>query len=236
MRALGEAQVTILNGQFGRQTRAGFGLAVAAVLAFGAAGQAVAGEGAGLFGSVERWVGAASKELPRERFQRLDVTPEAMDATTARKWDILVTLLKSQNRLNQLKLVQQFVNTQPYTPDTALWGNADYWGSVSEFLAKGGDCEDFALTKYRALIDAGYPASELRLALVEESFTGEQHAVLVANYNGRRLVLDNRRDDIEDHDLVSNYRPLYSMNSQGLWRHHELARPMPQIAVATKRP
>lgn len=228
--------MTILNGQYSMKARAGIGLAVAAVLALGSVGQAIAGDGPGLFGSVERWVGASANELPKERFQRLDVAPESMDATTARKWDILVTLLKSQNRLNQLKLVQQFVNTQPYTSDPKLWGNADYWGSVSEFLAKGGDCEDFALTKYRALIDAGFPASELRLALVEESFTGEQHAVLVANYNGRRLVLDNRRDDIEDHELVSNYRPLYSMNSQGLWRHHELARPIPQIAVATKRP
>ncbi|MEM7568762.1 MAG: transglutaminase-like cysteine peptidase [Pseudomonadota bacterium] len=191
--------------------------------------------GAGLFGSVERWVGEAKSELPTERFSRLSETPEVMDATSARKWDIVVTLLKSQSRLNQLRLVQQFVNSQTYKPDDALWGSADYWSSSAEFLKHGGDCEDFALTKYRALIDAGFPASELRLVLVEESFTGEQHAVLAANYNGRRIILDNRRDEIEDHELVSNYRPLYSMNAQGLWQHHDQARPMPQIAVATKR-
>ncbi|MEO0412160.1 MAG: transglutaminase-like cysteine peptidase [Pseudomonadota bacterium] len=192
--------------------------------------------GAGLFGSVERWVGNARNELPYERFVRLSETPEVMDATSARKWDIVVTLLKSQNRLNQLKLVHQFVNTQAYVSDFKLWGNSDYWSSAAEFLNHGGDCEDFALTKYRALLDAGFPASELRLVLVEESFTGEQHAVLVANYNGRRIILDNRRDDIEDHELVSNYRPLYSMNAQGLWQHHDSARPMPQISVATQSP
>lgn len=212
------------------------GASLAALLLVFTSGAALAQEqGQGLFGSVERWVGNSAKELPVERFQRLDTKGEVMDPTTTRKWDILITLLKSQNRFNQLKLVQQFVNTQPYSADPDLWGQSDYWSSVSEFLAKGGDCEDFALVKYRALIDAGYPASELRLVLVEESFTGEQHAVLVANFNGRRLILDNRRDDIEDHDLVSNYRPLYSMNSQGLWRHHELAKPMPQISVATPR-
>lgn len=217
------------------KTRAGVGLAAALILCAPVT-SAFAQDASGLFGSVERWVGVSSQELPIERYKRLDPTPEAMDRTTARKWDILVTLLKSQNKLNQLKLVQQFVNTQPYTDDKDLWGSADYWASVTEFLNKGGDCEDFALTKYRALIDAGFPAADLRLALVEESFTGEQHAVLVANYNDRRLILDNRRDDIEDHDLVSNYRPLYSMNAEGLWRHHEIVQPMPQIAVATKRP
>lgn len=227
--------MTINTLQYSFKACVGYSLA-ALLIAGLQVGHAAAADGAGLFGSVERWVGASSNELPTERFRRLDVSPETMDRTTARKWDILVTLLKSQNRINQLKLVHQFVNTQPYTSDPKLWGSSDYWGSVTEFLAKGGDCEDFALTKYRALIDAGYPASELRLALVEESFTGEQHAVLVANYNGRRLILDNRRDEIEDHELVSNYRPLYSMNSQGLWRHHELARPMPQISVATERP
>lgn len=217
------------------KARAGICLAAAAMLC-APLSAAIAQDGGGLFGSVERWVGVSSKELPIERYQRLDTAPEAMDPATARKWDILMTLLKSQNQLNQLKLVQQFVNTQAYTDDTKLWGSADYWASVTEFLNKGGDCEDFALTKYRALIDAGYPAGDLRLVLVEESFTGEQHAVLVANHNGRRIILDNRRDEIEDHDLVSNYRPLYSMNAESLWRHHETVQPMPQIAVATKRP
>lgn len=188
----------------------------------------------GLFGSVERWVGNARSELPKERFVRLSKTPEVMDATSARKWDIVVTLLKSQNAMNQLKLVQQFVNSQKYASDDTLWGSADYWSSAAEFLQRGGDCEDFALTKYRALIDAGFPAENLRLVLVEENFTGEQHAVLAVNHNGRRLILDNRRDEIEDHELVSNYRPLYSMNAEGLWQHHDTAQPIPQIAVATK--
>ncbi|MEM9288407.1 MAG: transglutaminase-like cysteine peptidase [Pseudomonadota bacterium] len=214
----------------------GFAVLMAGALSAPAYADETARPLSGLFGSVERWVGDASKELPTQRFVRLAENPQPMDTTSARKWDILVTLLRSQNRLNQLKLVQQFVNTQPYVADEDLWGQADYWSSAAEFLQRGGDCEDFALTKYRALLDAGFPASEMRLVLVEESFTGEQHAVLVANHSGRRIILDNRRDNIEDHELVSNYRPLYSMNAQGLWQHHDKARPMPQISVATPRP
>jgi len=195
---------------------------------------AQANDETGLFGSVEVWVGDADEALPKARFKRLVTDPERMDPMSAYKWDILITLLKSQSPLNQLRLVQQFVNGQPYRSDESLWKQGDYWSSVTEFLHLGGDCEDFALTKYRALIDAGFPATDLRLVLVEENFTGEQHAILAAELSGRRFVLDNRRDGVEDHELISNYRPLYSMNASGLWRHHGKVETGPDLEVATR--
>ena len=58
-----------------------------------------------------------------------------------------------------------------------------------------GDCEDYALTKRRALIRAGFPASALSLAVGRTRF-GEGHAVLVARTTAGDLVLDNRTDAI----------------------------------------
>lgn len=54
-----------------------------------------------------------------------------------------------------------------------------------------GDCEDYVMTKRRALIGAGLPASSLRIAWVKTG-NGEQHAVLVLKTTDRGdLVLDN---------------------------------------------
>lgn len=58
-----------------------------------------------------------------------------------------------------------------------------------------GDCEDFALTKRRMLIRAGWPAPSLRLA-VARTGTGEGHAVLVVKTSRGDLVLDNRSNRI----------------------------------------
>jgi predicted transglutaminase-like cysteine proteinase len=63
---------------------------------------------------------------------------------------------------------------------------ADVW-SVDVSV---GDCEDFALTKRRALINAGLPASSLRLAYVKTR-RGEGHAILVVKTTRGDFVLDN---------------------------------------------
>lgn len=56
--------------------------------------------------------------------------------------------------------------------------------------ASAGDCEDYVLTKRRALINAGVPASSLRIAYVKTR-KGVGHAILVVKTKGKDLVLDN---------------------------------------------
>jgi predicted transglutaminase-like cysteine proteinase len=65
-------------------------------------------------------------------------------------------------------------------------GGADVW-SVN---ASSGDCEDYALTKRRALIKAGLPASSLRIAYVKTR-SGEDHAILVVKTSKGDYALDN---------------------------------------------
>jgi predicted transglutaminase-like cysteine proteinase len=65
-------------------------------------------------------------------------------------------------------------------------GAADVW-SVG---VSAGDCEDYVLTKRRALIRAGLPASALRIASVKTR-AGEGHAILVVRTTRADLVLDN---------------------------------------------
>jgi len=70
-------------------------------------------------------------------------------------------------------------------------GIIDQWS----LAPTSGDCEDFAITKRHRLIQAGWPASALRLAVGRVS-NGEGHAVLVVKTRDGDLVLDNRSDAI----------------------------------------
>lgn len=69
-------------------------------------------------------------------------------------------------------------------------------GDVWDVDVASGDCEDFALTKRRALIKAGWPPASLRIAIALTS-AGEGHAVLVATTTTGDVVLDNRTNQIK---------------------------------------
>jgi len=66
-----------------------------------------------------------------------------------------------------------------------------------EVDVKSGDCEDFALTKRKQLIDLGWSSASLRIAVALTS-GGEGHAVLIAKTSVGDLVLDNRTGAIKD--------------------------------------
>lgn len=73
--------------------------------------------------------------------------------------------------------------------DYAAYGRADYWASGADRV-KRGDCEDYALAKRRALIEAGVPGEALSIAIVR-TFRGEMHAVLLVATHEGEVVLDN---------------------------------------------
>jgi len=88
----------------------------------------------------------------------------------------------------------QRINTQVNrsirrSDDYAVYGRADYWAAGVDHV-KRGDCEDYALAKRRALIEAGVPGEALSIAIVR-TFHGEMHAVLLVATNEGEVVLDN---------------------------------------------
>ena len=58
-----------------------------------------------------------------------------------------------------------------------------------------GDCDDYVMTKRHYLIEAGFPQSALRLAVVKTA-AGEGPLVLVVVTTQGKFVLDNLRDDV----------------------------------------
>ena len=76
--------------------------------------------------------------------------------------------------------------------DEKHYGRAEYWNIPTDGY---GDCEDYALTKRKALLDAGFPEPALRMAIVL-TWRQERHAVLTVTTDHGDYVLDNLRRDV----------------------------------------
>jgi len=77
--------------------------------------------------------------------------------------------------------------------DNLQYGVAEYWASpLTTFASGAGDCEDYAIAKYVALRESGMAAADLRLVVVRDGNSDEDHAVVAAQVDGDWLLLDNR--------------------------------------------
>ena len=104
-----------------------------------------------------------------------------------------------------------------YTSDYARHGVADHWSAPLATLANGqGDCEDYAIAKFVALREAGVAAADLRLLLVRDLMSRQDHAVLAARHEGRWLVMDNRWDALMEPAALARFRPLFSLDDDGV--------------------
>jgi len=76
--------------------------------------------------------------------------------------------------------------------DPENYGVAEYWTLPGNGK---GDCEDYALEKYRRLIDAGIDSRDIRLAVGLDR-KRQNHLVLLLRHETGDLVLDNLTTDI----------------------------------------
>ncbi|QOZ22904.1 transglutaminase-like cysteine peptidase [Bradyrhizobium sp. CCBAU 51753] len=118
--------------------------------------------------------------------------------------------------------------------DLALHGEADVWTSpLATFALGSGDCEDYAIAKFVALRKAGVAPEDLRIVVMHDVISGEDHAVVTARLDGHWLTLDNRRMAmIEDSD-VRSLRPTFVIDQHGVSKFID---PAPVIAEAALRP
>lgn len=193
-------------------------LVFGALLIVGFSAQAKAADW-GLFGSKESKVGATSEYLALSRFMRLMPDFSGFEDDDRRDWVRLVDQISNMSIKARLRAVQEFFSHIPYHSDQELFGRADYWAPVGQFLAKGGDCEDFVLAKYRALAESGYDIEQMRVVLVVDAATGLDHAVLAVRVDNLIYILDNRTEALRLHRDVRQYQPLYSLNANSLFLH-----------------
>jgi predicted transglutaminase-like cysteine proteinase len=104
--------------------------------------------------------------------------------------------------------------------DLAQYGELDVWSSPLNTFGRGaGDCEDYAIAKYAALLQAGIEARDLRIVIFRDTFRGEDHAVAAARLDGHWLTLDNQRMAMVEDADISNVRPLFVINATGIARY-----------------
>lgn len=194
----------------------GIGLLAAAFILSGAHG----GPGSWvLFGAPALHVGSPVTVLSPDRSKALESDLAGVSRAQQQFWSGLIAELQGLDPLAQLDLAQRFFAAYPYRSDWQRFGKADHWASLADFMQAGGDCEDFALARYRALVAAGFPASRLRVVLVLDGASGDDHAVLAARIGSTTYILDNRFDEPRPTADMPDYRVRYSINHKGVYRH-----------------
>jgi predicted transglutaminase-like cysteine proteinase len=104
--------------------------------------------------------------------------------------------------------------------DMAAHGSIDVWSSPLETLANhSGDCEDYAILKLAALLEAGISPENLRLVIVRDTLRSEDHAIVVARLDGQWLAMDNRNLAIVADTQLTAYAPLFLLQSDGARRY-----------------
>jgi predicted transglutaminase-like cysteine proteinase len=103
--------------------------------------------------------------------------------------------------------------------DQAQWGVPDRWSAPLETLQSSrGDCEDYAIVKYAALLGAGISESDLKIVIFKNLLPNENHAALAAYVDDQWLILDNRTLTLVSDTDVMRAIPKYVLDQNGVGR------------------
>jgi predicted transglutaminase-like cysteine proteinase len=171
----------------------------------------------GSFDALPKWKRVLSKA--REQVRVLGSCQGQGCPAGATSWQRIMGQTRGRERMEQLKLVNEFFNKWPYRLDMDAYGVSDWWATPQEFLKISGDCEDYAIIKYFALRELGFPADDLRVVILKDQIRGIAHAVLTVFLHGDAYVLDNVSSMVFTHGKYKHYVPYYSLNEHHRWSH-----------------
>ena len=127
----------------------------------------------------------------------------------------------------KVKVVNRYINRfKRYKKDRRQELDTDHgrvvshheWVTLSEFLKSGGDCEDYASSKYHILKKLGFDASDMRIVVVYDRIEREFHALLAVRYqDGTSVLLDT--DNRSYKRKPSRFKFIYAMNEDAVWDH-----------------
>ena len=154
-------------------------------------------------------------------------SPTTAPSRASVEWQYDIQRLKSLTREEQIADVNSLINKVPYVSDTKNYGVADHWATPSEFVTRGGDCEDYAIAKYASLRALGVPANQMHIAVVHDKNRPEYdaHAILVVHSNKGDIVLDNADRKIRNANDVKHYTPIMSVNGNNWWLNTDKNKP-----------
>jgi predicted transglutaminase-like cysteine proteinase len=180
---------------------------------FGMETEPVAGEVAAKWRAVEADIDREQQVLARCREQ------EACPVVAQNLLDI-VAEGAGRSGLARVGLINRAVDLAiTPTSDEAQWGVADHWSPPFETLqTHRGDCEDYAIVKYVALLQAGLSHDDVKIVILRNLLPKEDHAVVAARVDGQWLILDNRRLALVRDTKIVGSIPKFVLDEDGTRR------------------
>ena len=168
---------------------------------------------------VNKW-NHARTEIARE-LQMVDrCRKDNVCSASARKLIRLSAEGAGRNGRARLGLINRAVNLAiSPTSDETQWQVPDRWSSALETLqSERGDCEDYAIVKYLALLDSGISDADLKIVVIRNLFPNEDHAVVAARVDAEWLILDNRTLTLVRDTNLARTMPMFVLDQVGVWR------------------
>jgi predicted transglutaminase-like cysteine proteinase len=114
--------------------------------------------------------------------------------------------------------------------DMAQWGVEDRWSAPLEtFTTHKGDCEDYAIAKYVALLETGMAGSDVKLMIVHNTAAHEEHAVTAVRLDDSWIILDNRWLRLVEDKAMPDMVPLFALDNDGVRRF------LPDVLIGAQR-
>ncbi len=185
-----------------------------------------------LFGTKEYFIGSTVKKLPRARaaikpledeiasdFAQAVVKAAPVSAVSGGTPDAIFQAAGAFSAQERMRMVNDFANRMPYIEDIDNYGLRDFWADTATFFKNGGDCEDFAMAKFKLLEKVGFHPARMRIVQVLDQDRNRQHAVLAVNFAGEAWMLDSLIRDVVPHQEAGHYRPTVSLSGPRLYLH-----------------
>lgn len=130
--------------------------------------------------------------------------------------NILIRELKDEENIaKKFTEINSFVNKNiKEVNDLEAYGVIDYWVTPKEALIYGGDCEDYAILKYFALIEVKINPYNLYFIVLDKPNQEDKHMVLgyFENEKSIPLIFDNLTNHILKLTSIDNITPLIAFN------------------------
>ena len=165
-----------------------------------------------------QWLAALERHLLQD-VPEGDCSETSFNRCHLQNWLAYLDTIKSRPALEQIDAVNLYANKKDYILDMTNYGTQDYWAIAREFLYNGGDCEDYAITKFFSLRWLGFEMDTLRIVILQDTNLRIAHAVLAVSHDNDILILDNQTQQVVSHQAIAHYLPLYSVNENKWWLH-----------------
>ena len=118
---------------------------------------------------------------------------------------------------DEVEKINWEINKIRYVSDENAYGKKDHWATPEETKTNGfGDCEDYAIAKYFALIKTGVDVDQLKIAYVESKI-GPHMILLYLDEKNTEWVLDNMYRRVLKLTHRKDLKEIYRFNGEGLY-------------------